>query len=360
MAEYLIEPPARCPGWVVALTTPITTALNKLNEEMQSMNTKMDSMQTNFDDRFEKFSTEIMNDVAKATTLATDAIKLAKSYDERLHKIEINQKHMNVKYDGVVEYCKQLEKRCDNQESYSRRSNLVIRGIVEKKEESVDDCARAAKNFFQQKLSMTEDEVNSIEFVRCHRIGKRTLYNGGINTKRPIIVRFQNFSDCGVGKRFQLKDKNYSISENFANDIEYRRRLLYPVLVAAKKSGKYDKKAFLNGDVLLINNVAYTMDNIDDLPKDIHPNNLSYKENEEWLVFGGMHSIFNCLSNYYKQDLTYKGVTYEDLERAYQHQKAERFDDTVSSRKILCSRSPAEAKRIGSRIKNFNSATWNM
>ena len=34
-------------------------------------------------------------------------------------------------------------------------------------------------------------------------------------------------------------------------------------------------------------------DNIDDLPKDIHPNNLSYKENEEWLVFGGMHSIFN-------------------------------------------------------------------
>ena len=147
---------------------------------------------------------------------------------------------MNVKYDGVVEYCKQLEKRCDNQESYSRRSNLVICGIVEKKNESVDDCARAAKNFFRQKLSMTENEVNLIEFVRCHRIAKRTLYNGGINTKRPIIVCFQNFSDRSVvwGKRFQLKDKNYSISANFVNDIEYRRRLLYPVLVAAKKSGK--------------------------------------------------------------------------------------------------------------------------
>ena len=104
---------------------------------------------------------------------------------------------------------------------------------------------------------MTENEVNLIEFVRCYRIGKRTLYSGGINTKRPIIVRFQNFSDRSVvwGKRFQLKDKNYSISANFAYDIEYRRRLLYPVLVVAKKSGKYDKKAFLNGDVLLINNV---------------------------------------------------------------------------------------------------------
>ena len=44
MAEFLIEPPARCPGWVAALTTPITAALNKLNEEMESMNTKMDSM----------------------------------------------------------------------------------------------------------------------------------------------------------------------------------------------------------------------------------------------------------------------------------------------------------------------------
>ena len=360
MAEFLIEPPARCPGWVAALTTPITAALNKLNEEMESMNTKMDSMQTNFDDKFEKFSTEIMKDVVKATKLATDAIEITKSYDERLHKIEINQKHMNVKYDGVVEYCKQLEKRCDNQESYSRRNNLLIRGIIEN-DENADDCARVAKDFFVHKLSMTEDEVNRIEFVRCHRIGKKALYNGGINKKRPIIVRFEQFSDKSEvwGKRFQLKDKNYSISENFANDVEYRRRLLYPVLVAAKKSGNYDKKAFLNGDVLLINNVAYTMDNIDELPKDIHPYNLSYKENDQWLIFGGMHSIFNYLSNYYKQDLTFKGVTYDNLESAYQHQKAERFGDSVSSSKILCARSPAEAKRIGSKIRNFNSATWN-
>ena len=87
MAEYLIEPPARCPAWVVAITTPITAALNKLNEEMQSMNTKMNSMQTNNDDRFETVSTEIMSGVANATKLATDAIELAKSYDERLHKI---------------------------------------------------------------------------------------------------------------------------------------------------------------------------------------------------------------------------------------------------------------------------------
>ena len=59
-------------------------------------------MQTNFDDKFEKFSTEIMKDVVKATKLATDTIEITKSCDERLHKIEINQKHMNVKYDGVV------------------------------------------------------------------------------------------------------------------------------------------------------------------------------------------------------------------------------------------------------------------
>ena len=117
---------------------------------------------------------------------------------------------------------------------------------------------------------MAEDEVNRIEFVRCHIIGKKALYNGGINKIRPIIVRFQQFSDRSElwGNRFQLKDKNCSISENFANDVKYyKRRLLYPVLVAAKKSGNYDKKAFLNGDVLLINNVAYTMYNIEELPQ---------------------------------------------------------------------------------------------
>ena len=43
------------------------------------MNTNMDSMQTNFGDKFEKFSTEIMKDVVKATKLVTDAIEIAKS-----------------------------------------------------------------------------------------------------------------------------------------------------------------------------------------------------------------------------------------------------------------------------------------
>ena len=71
---------------------------------MQSVNTKMDSMQTNFDDIFEKFSIAIMNDALRATKLATDdVIEIAKSVDESLHKIEINQKHMDIKYDAVVE-----------------------------------------------------------------------------------------------------------------------------------------------------------------------------------------------------------------------------------------------------------------
>ena len=198
--------------------------------------------------------------------------------------------------------------------------------------------------------------MNRKEFVRCHKIGKKALYNCIINKKSPIIVRFQQFSDRSAvwSKQFQLKDKNYSISENFASDVGYRRRLLYLVLVAAKKSGNYDKKALLNGDVLLINNLAYTMDNINELPKDIHPCNLSYKENDQWLIFGEMRSIFNCLSNLYKQDLTFEGVIYDNFKSADQHQKADRFGDTASSSRNLCAQFPAEA-----RIKNLNSATWN-
>ena len=77
---------------------------------------------------------------------------------------------------------------------------------------------------------------------------------------------------------------------------------MYPILAAAKRSDKYDK-AYLNGDILRINGIDYSVDNFDNLPKDLHPNNFAIKENEHWLVFGGIHSNDNDNDNDNEYDL---------------------------------------------------------
>ena len=56
----------------------------------------------------------------------------------------------------------------------------------------------------------------------------------------------------GDWKRIHLKGKAYSLHENFANDVEYRRRLMYPILAAARKSAK-NGIVYLNDNVLKIN-----------------------------------------------------------------------------------------------------------
>ena len=57
----------------------------------------------------------------------------------------------------------------------------------------------------------------------------------------------------------------------------------------ARKSDKY-QRVFLNGDVLRINGKDYTVNDLGNLPKDLHPNNFAVKENDDWIIFGSIHS----------------------------------------------------------------------
>ena len=68
--------------------------------------------------------------------------------------------------------------------------------------------------------------------VRCHRIGKLNNEHDSNKCNRPVIVIFFNYNDrmSVWAKRFELANGHKSISENFANNVEYRRRLLYPIL----------------------------------------------------------------------------------------------------------------------------------
>ena len=78
-------------------------------------------------------------------------------------------------------------------------------------------CKRLVKNIFIQKFNLSEIEVNSINYVRCHRCGKTTIPNGTVNRKRPIIVGFHSYNDRKVVSSAQsaLKNESISINKNF-------------------------------------------------------------------------------------------------------------------------------------------------
>ena len=113
-------------------------------------------------------------------------------------------------------------------------------------------CVAALKAVFMNIFEINDACVNSIQIVKCHRLGNRDtsgLYN------LPIIVRFLNYNNRQMiwAKRMSLAGSTISLSENFASNVEHRRQLLYPILKKSQKSPKYTK-SYLKGDKLMVDN----------------------------------------------------------------------------------------------------------
>ena len=158
--------------------------------------------------------------------------------------------------------------------------------------------------------------------------------------------------------RSALKNESISINENFAAEVEYRRRLLYPILKAAKQSSRFEGKAFINGDTLVLNNQSYSVEDLHKLPRDLHPSNLSKKENDQWLIFSSILSQYNCLSNFYKSKLIHDDTEFDTIEAAYQYTKATRFYDKACANNVILVQSPSKAKSPGSNVNGFKKSVW--
>ena len=304
---------------------------------------------------------EVEKRAKEAVDMAHANAAMIKTLNTKLIDMSNKFENLSRKHDNVCIDNKRLQGLTDQQETYSRRDNLLIRGINEQAEESDDMCTTAARRFFIDEMKLDEATVNNMAIVRCHRIGKLNNEHDGNKFNRPVIVRFLNYNDrmSVWAKRFELANGHKSISENFANNVEYRRRLLYPILKKAKQSPNY-QKVYFKRDVLVIDDVEYSFDdNLHELPPDLHPKMFSYKSNDQWIIFGGQHSLFNFMSNFFPVEVTHDDVIHSSSEQAYQYAKASRYKDSVAMQKILHSRNPSEAKRLGYRVKNFDLRDWN-
>ena len=114
----------------------------------------------------------------------------------------------------------------------------------------------------------------------------------------------------------------------------------------AKNLEKYKKKVFLNGDVLMIDGERYTVDNIHTVPRELHPRQFSKKKNDTHLMFGGIHSVYNPLSNWYPCKVKFNDHEFDSSEQAYQWAKADYCKGVAAAEKLLYTTSPREAKDL--------------
>lgn len=279
--------------------------------------------------KIENLRTDVNTSINFTHEIAEEASHKSTENEKRIEKLESENMFLKEKL-------KALEERVVKQESYSRRDNLLLHGIQEKKGENCGDIVLDT-------LSKIGINLPQRAFVRVHR-NPPGPYTPGKN--RPIIAKFHHFQDRQAvwQSRKNLPGELY-ITEDFPKEISQRRRNLTPILALAKTVPTV-KAARLVEDKLLLDGTVYTTDKLHTLPEEIRSKSTSTLTKDGVVAFS---SASAPLSNLYPCDITMQGHKYSSVEHYYCLQKAkhamiqEAIDDINAN--------PTQARKIGKAIR---------
>ncbi len=172
---------------------------------------------------------------------------------------------------------------------------------------------------------------------------------------RPIICKFHFFGDRQEvwSKRSQLKGSDFIMQEDFSQEINAMRSQLAPIMFAARK---LDMKSFLAADKHIINGQSYTVDTLKYLSDSLDVPKLGTTKvtNNITAFYGSL----TPLSNYHPAKFHVNDVAYKSSEQYLHHKKAVFFSDSMSAAKIMAGSTPAECKKLGEKVDNFDFSKW--
>ena len=166
-----VQAPSGAARWGILLAESISKQFEALRNDLRETNSSIQ----NIDAKFDALSERILDDVKEANTVAKEARDIAlaaKAANEKLEEkvVRLEQSIFKVKNinNGLAQEYIRLHEKCDDQESYSRRENLIIRGVAEVENEDDAACIQTVRDFFVQYLGLSNAEAASIIVERCH------------------------------------------------------------------------------------------------------------------------------------------------------------------------------------------------
>ena len=145
------------------------------------------------------------------------------------------------------------------------------------------------------------------------------------------------------------------VDKEYSKATERERRLLRPVIKAARRIDKYKGSCRLEGPQLVIEGKRYHRQNIHTLPDDLNPMEVTSQSNEEVFAFFGE---LNPLSNFHPCKFTLEGERFNSSEQYIQWTKAKYCGDKIAMERILNCEDAADCKEVSRDIANLNRKNW--
>ena len=279
--------------------------------------------------------------------------------EERLitQNISLNScESINRKFNQADKKHRKLQDRISYLEDQLLEKNVIFQGILESEYEDTKDIKTGVVKAISTTMTGESDEdkllnagQTSIESVQ--RLGK---YNP--RRTRPVKVRFGDKKDVDhLFKNRKNLPKGIYIDKEYSKSMEKERRLLRPVIKAARRLDKYKGVCRLEGPQLVIEGKRYHCQNIHTLPDDLNPVDVTSKTNDEVLAFFGE---LNPLSNFYPCKFNLEGETFNSSEQYIQWTKAKYSNDSITMERIMNCEDAADCKEVSRDITNLDRTGW--
>ena len=305
---------------------------------------------------------ESMNKAIEKVTASVNKIietnPIVQSHSKALSEIQTASKKSQNKMNIMSKEHEELKAKLISIENKALENCLVFKGITEGEYEKEGETRRKIQETLQNMISSNTAEAkdakriaNNLEIRKCRRLGKYLK-----DRSRPISVDFLRKEDADfiMDNKTELPEGIYADRE-YSQDTERKRKLLRPILRAARMNKDFKGRCKLEKDTLVLRGKRYTVNTIDQLPNCLNTIDITSKSNDK--TFGYFGEL-NPLSNFHPAPFELHDQEYHCSEQYIQEAKAKYFNDDETYKKLRNTKTGLECKIISKQTKNFNGKRW--
>ena len=277
-------------------------------------------------------------------------------HKEEIKRLQDDNQRLNQRLLHVEKSNRDLLGRIQQLEDQQVENNIMFSGVQESAWESNEVCKEKVVMILARlvKRERWEDQLKiakNIPILEVKRIGRYSPLR-----TRPVSVKFSYRGDVDyILENKRNLGKGIFAEQEYGLETSKNRRLLRPVLNAARRQEEYRGKCRMEGDSLIIHGKRYTKNNLKTLPDNISGFSVTSRCDGNILAFFGE---LNPFSNFHPSPFVYDGVQYHSAEQMIQYVKACFFEDEVIAQHILQCDNALECKQIARNISGYKRDEW--
>ena len=334
------------------LSEKITTSKDQDLSEMEERlnNNIWSTIDTSIKDALKVIQTSLNSAVESNATVLSHTVELKGLRDEN--------SRLNRKVQQLSAEQSRMKQQLTKIENLSLENSLIIRGLAEDIKETEQLLVEKLHGVLSKIMQGDTDEIKLMNAKQITIKSIRRLGRPNQQRTRPVSAELHHKQDVDyiLENRFDL-EKGIYVDKEYPIEVERKRKILLPILRAAKRSSEFKKQSKLEEDKIVLKGRRYGVNTLNQLPDELNVFKVTTRENVSTI---GYFSEINPLSNFYPAPFTHDGVRYISSEQFIQASKAKYFNDADTYNQIMGCSTSLECKCASRQIRNVDINRWEL